>query len=160
LLLLDAQLLFYIHTYIYIYIYIYNTTRRFNSIFIYMYNFSKQTYGLHFYFQHAFGLIIYFQLWEEPNIYFQNPPGLPKISNNCPIISSFRQERSIESVSLLNWNHGCIQKIFVMRASSPFFSARTYLIRLFDTKIMHSTENLFEGNKRRNISTLFFLKFT
>ena len=51
------------------------------------------------------------------------------------------------------------KQIFVMRAP-PFFSARTYLIRLFDTKIMHSTENLFEGNKRRNISTLFFLKFT
>ena len=33
------------------YYFIYNTARRFNSIF--MYNFSKQTYGLHFYFQHA-----------------------------------------------------------------------------------------------------------
>ena len=47
---------------LYTYIYIYNTARRFNSIFIYMYNFSKQTYGLHFYFQHAFVLIIYFLL--------------------------------------------------------------------------------------------------
>ena len=47
---------------LYTYIYIYNTARRFNSIFIYMHNFSKQTYGLHFYFQHAFGLIIYFLL--------------------------------------------------------------------------------------------------
>ena len=47
---------------LYTYIYIYNTARKFNSIFIYMYNFSKQTYGLHFYFQHAFGLIIYFHL--------------------------------------------------------------------------------------------------
>jgi len=60
---LDAQLLFYIHIYtVNLFWNIYNTAWRFNSIFIYMYNFSKQTYGLHFYFQHAFGLIIYFLL--------------------------------------------------------------------------------------------------